>query len=288
MRVITVPVVDRPECAAALLTAFDLADKLGANVHGYHLVAHDPKKKLGSEGMPFRFYTGPEPQKILSSEEKKANSMAANKFFLKLVEENGFTFTRKARYEHDGGLAMWHEIKGNPEKFFSIAGPMSDLIIVSRPDKRSSLRAQAFMLSALMYSGRPVLVMPQRKPPTIGKNILIAWNQSMETMGVIAGSLPLLQNAEIVNLITAGSEHRTGPKVQHLKQYLKHWDIDINHIKTNGDNVEDEIVETYRETQSDLLMMGAYSRNHWREKIFGGMTNHILYKTNVPVLMLHR
>lgn len=288
MRIITVPVVDKPESVVALLAAFDLANKLNANVHGYHVIRHDSSSTAGIETIPFRIYNDSDSKKQPNLDELKKVSVNAESLFMRMVEENGFTFTKKARFEPDGGLAMWHELKGSPEKFFAIAGPLSDLITVTRPEKRSSLRAQAFMLSALLYSGRPVLILPKQKPPELGKNILIAWNQSMEAAGVISACLPLLQYAEKVNVITAGGEYRAGPKVLHLKQYLKQWDIKVNHVKTLGDNVENEIVDAFRETGSDLLMMGAYSRNHWREKIFGGMTNHILYNTSIPTVMLHR
>ena len=37
MKVICIPVVNRPECAVALSTAFDIGQQLGATVMGYHL-----------------------------------------------------------------------------------------------------------------------------------------------------------------------------------------------------------------------------------------------------------
>ena len=40
MRVMLVPVADRPECARALNTAFDLGNRLGASVTGCHIRPH--------------------------------------------------------------------------------------------------------------------------------------------------------------------------------------------------------------------------------------------------------
>ena len=40
MRVFFVPVANRPECAAALKTSFDLAGRLGASVEGCHIRPH--------------------------------------------------------------------------------------------------------------------------------------------------------------------------------------------------------------------------------------------------------
>ena len=38
---------------------------------------------------------------------------------------------------------------------------------------------------------------------------------------------------------------------------------------------------------ADLLVMGAYSQSPFRESLTGGVTNHILSHTGVPVLMTH-
>jgi nucleotide-binding universal stress UspA family protein len=34
--------------------------------------------------------------------------------------------------------------------------------------------------------------------------------------------------------------------------------------------------------------MGAYSRSRWRQLAFGGVAEHMLFKANLPVLLLHR
>ena len=122
MRIITVPVVDKPECVVALLAAFDLANKLNANVHGYHVIPHDQSSMAGIESIPFRIYNDSDSKKQPNLDELKKISDNAESFFKRMVEENGFTFTKKARFVPDGGLAMWHELKGSPEKFFCYCG----------------------------------------------------------------------------------------------------------------------------------------------------------------------
>ncbi|RLA26972.1 MAG: universal stress protein, partial [Gammaproteobacteria bacterium] len=48
-----------------------------------------------------------------------------------------------------------------------------------------------------------------------------------------------------------------------------------------------EIVEAYKSTGSDLLLMGAYSRNRMSQLVFGGVTEYMLKRASIPVLMLH-
>jgi nucleotide-binding universal stress UspA family protein len=52
--------------------------------------------------------------------------------------------------------------------------------------------------------------------------------------------------------------------------------------------VQRELESAYRDADADLIVMGAYSRNRYRQLVFGGVTEHMLFKTDLPVLMLHR
>ena len=98
----------------------------------------------------------------------------------------------------------------------------------------------------------------------------------------------MLTRAERVVVISAGRENRLGPKVTDLARYLMHWDVKVDRLRTPGKNTPSEIERAARDLGSDLLVMGAYSRNRFRQLVFGGVTEHMLFKTDLPVLMLHR
>ena len=104
----------------------------------------------------------------------------------------------------------------------------------------------------------------------------------------VSAAIPLLQCAEQVVIVSGGPENRAGPKSSHLAQYLANWDIRIERVRTKGRNVEKEIEDTYRDTESDLLVMGAYSRHRLRQLVFGGVTERMLFGTDLTTLMLHR
>ena len=52
-------------------------------------------------------------------------------------------------------------------------------------------------------------------------------------------------------------------------------------------SADEQLLETYRETDSDLMVMGAYSRSRFRQFLFGGVTDYRLRRAEIPVLMLH-
>ena len=143
------------------------------------------------------------------------------------------------------------------------------------------------MNAALMNSLCPVLILPQKVRRRIGKRIVIAWNQSAEVARVVSACMPLLQKAEQVSILTSGPENRAGPKSGQLQNYLKAYGVKSKIHSTRGRHEEKELLESYRTTRSDLLLMGAYSRARFRELVFGGMTQHMLSKARMPVIMQH-
>ena len=96
--------------------------------------------------------------------------------------------------------------------------------------------------------------------------------------------MPILQAADQVTIISAGAEDRAGPKSAQLRSYLRMWGVRSTVLKSRGRNEQKELADIYRESKSDLLLMGAYSRARFREMVFGGMTDYMLNKTRIPVI----
>ncbi len=144
-----------------------------------------------------------------------------------------------------------------------------------------------FMLASLMETARPVLILPQTGASRIGRNICIAWNQSNEAARAVASAMPLLQQADRVTIVNCGPEDRVGPKAQQMVNYLRFWGVQADKIHTRGANIEKELLASYSKTNSDLLVMGAYSKSRWREIAFGGTSQYMLWKAGIPVFMLH-
>ena len=123
---------------------------------------------------------------------------------------------------------------------------------------------------------------------TGGKRILVAWNQSADAAAAVTAALPLLMRAERVVVVSAGRENRLGPTSAHVARYLAHWGVTVECKRTQGRQVEREILRTCRAVESDLLVMGAYSRSRLRQLVLGGVTEHMLFKSDLPVFLLHR
>lgn len=285
MRSILVPVADRPECQAALKQAFKMADELSANVTGCHLrPQREETRKSKERHFLLQFGRNDSDEKKLTGKQVDLRSKAARRLFTSIAQSRDFKLVDrpplgKAR------SAMWYEMVGSLDRLFRIAGPVADFSVLSRPKSRSSGQSVEFVLSAVLHSGKPVMLLPQKGSRSVGKDVLIAWNQSIEAARAVSAALPLLTKAASVTICSCGPENSVGPKSAALSNYLKMWGVKARRVSTRGRDVVAELEETYKEAGSDLIVMGAYSRTRLREIVFGGMTEHMLFHSNKPVFM---
>ncbi len=286
MKVILVPVADRPECVVALSTAFAFGHTVGASVIGCHIRPHRHSPVAVPPSRHLSWMTNEEAEWRAASKPQDAEdaSTAAKALFAKLAERHDYGVLRRPRTKPG---AVWMEKVGSPHKVIGILGPVADLLVVSRPSTRGRSLARVFLSACLLRSSRPMLALPQTKRRTIGDRICIAWNQSVEAARAVAAAMPLLMHAERVSIVTCGAETRAGPKAGQLATYLKYWGVRSERISTQGKDVPDDIIAAYKSTGSDLLVMGAYSRNRVSRLVFGGVTEYMLKRTSIPVLMLH-
>ncbi len=286
MKVILVPVADRPECLVSLNAAFDIAARLDANVIGCHVRPHRRETSGASSRKPLVPDEWSNVLADLNPEEVSLRCEAAKLLFESRAQKHGFALIRKP---HPGveRSALWKEMVGTPSRVLAIVGPLSDLIITSRPGKKDAGRGRAFLLAALLQSGQPVLVIPRDWKGSLGKKILIAWNQSTEAANAVSGSRAILRLAEEVTIVSAGKENLPGPKASYLADYLALLGIRSSRLATPGEHVSQELEAAFKARKADLLIMGAYSRGRTRELILGGLTEQMLFHSRMPVLLLH-
>ncbi len=275
MRVIFVPVADRPESARALQVAFELGRRIDASVYGCHMRPH----RSSDVSMSSAFADASWRRR---SAKKKAPEAAAA-LYREMAEQHGYELVRRPR---TAAAAVWKESVGSPDRLMAINGPLADLIVVSRPGNAGGV-ADMFMKAALLESGRPVLILPQSGRRKIGRHICIGWNQSAGVARTVSSSIALLAEADTVTIVACGPEDRVGPKSTQLVNYLRHYGIGAKRVATRGRDVEGELIGACKEAGADLLLTGAYSKSRWREKVFGGTTEFLIRKAKLPVLMQH-
>ena len=189
---------------------------------------------------------------------------------------------------HNGPSASWREEDGRQNAVVGMIGRVFDLVVVEQPEKLASI-AEATLEDALFESGRPVLMVPQRVPATLGEVIAIALNGSTETALTVALGMPFLKQARHVAIVAVSGQHmpEPGPEGDELARTLERHGIDISlrtavgRQKPQGESFLKEALAA----GADLLIKGAYTQSRIRQMIFGGATRHIIMEANLPVLM---
>lgn len=270
MRLLSAPIADRPECIRALNTTFDLASRIGASVKGTHIRPHRNVSSRGKDA-----------EALWSKKSSTSEQQAAREMFEMVAERQGFELASRPRVTP---AAYWTERVGDPDKIMAIDGPMTDLQVVTRPPTPGGV-ADLFLKAALFHSTRPVLLLPPKGRRKVGSNVCIAWNQGPEVSRTVLSLIPVLKAADSVTIVSAGPDDRPGPKAQQLVSYLQLYGIKAQRITTKGRKVETELMETAQEVGADVMISGAYSRARWRETLFGGTTDYLVYQARLPVIL---
>jgi hypothetical protein len=132
--------------------------------------------------------------------------------------------------------ASWREEDGRQNAVVGMIGRVFDLIIVEQPEKLASI-AEATLEDALFESGRPVLMVPKRVPPTLGEVVAVAWNGSTETALTVAVGMPFIKRAREVVIVAVGPQHmpEPGPVGEELARAIEGHGVRVSLWPPDGD-----------------------------------------------------
>jgi nucleotide-binding universal stress UspA family protein len=285
MRSILIPVADRPECHAALQTTFDLAKRLGADVLGCHF--RPAPLEAGNWDMADLWTMNQTRAWPVPDDEAASRAaLSARSLFESRATAAGFPVSGDpgtAERPH----ASWEEIAGSPPDLMPALGGMSDLIVVSRAPEQGGEKAWIVLTSAVLESARPVLVLPQKPSATSARRIAIAWNRGRTETLALHAALPLVKAADDVVLLTVGHGRGRGSTHEQIRRWLGRHGVDARAKQMDGANEALALVESARGEGADVLLAGAYTRGRFREMVFGGVTEYLIAKTDMPVLLMH-
>jgi nucleotide-binding universal stress UspA family protein len=182
----------------------------------------------------------------------------------------------------------------------ALAGPVSmlarfsDLVVLSKPyGDGHNFASEAILEAALFEGSAPVLVLPDGAFDVgFGKRVVLAWNQSNESLRAARAALPILKAAAAVNITIidppAHGPERSDPGgmlSQLLARHGVHAEVSV--LAKTMPKASEVLSRHARDINADLIVMGAYGHSRFREAILGGATRSMLEKTDIPVLMAH-
>lgn len=294
IRVIFAPLTGRKSDASVLAAAEGLANRFDAHIDVVSLRA-DPRDAIPYMGEGL---SGALVEDFIAQVEAETAEQGrrAHHDFDAWREKTGFAYaeTRAAATDargtgEDGPSCSWREMVGASDQSAAAAGRLADLIIAPRGKLEGEVENEVALEAALFDSGRPVLLAPSDPQSQFGNRIAVAWDGSAEAARALGAALPFLKTAESVTAISVAEDNKPNNTLEDLARYAS-WhgiQIDTNTVAPDTVTVGEALFGAVRRVSADMLVMGAYSHNRFRELVFGGTTRYILDESGMPVLMTH-
>jgi len=187
----------------------------------------------------------------------------------------------------------WPREAAAEDSYIGSRGRFFDLIALGRPGPEAQNPRMAPLEAALFESGRPVLIAPKKVPQTLGRNVLVAWNDSTEQAHTNSFALPLLQLADKVTVLTVEGGSATNASCEAAARHLRQNGVKAmasivkRGTRSGGEGTGEIVLEQAAALGCDLLVKSAYTQSRLRQMIFGGATRHVLANASLPILMAH-
>ena len=171
---------------------------------------------------------------------------------------------------------------------------LSDLIVLPKPyGPGRDVEDVVIVESALFRTRVPALILPAGYDVApAAKRVVIAWNESHEALAAIRAALPLLKQADVVDVAIidpprhgADRSDPGGSLAEMLSRHGVRGDVTI--LARTMPRISDILQRHCQDKEADMLVMGAYGHSRFREAILGGATRNMLEMAEIPVLMAH-
>jgi nucleotide-binding universal stress UspA family protein len=283
IRLILAPLTGGKRDALTLANAFAAAAPLDAHVRAL-FVRPDP-----TEALPF---FGDEVAPAMAGEIVEAAREAADAASA-AAQTTLSAAAAVAEFEtvekpEDAPSASLFFLRGHFAFCVARAGQLCDLIVSGPNKQRDRLGLTEAFEAALLKSGAPVLLGSEAQPREFAR-IAIGWNASAASAHAVRASLPYLEKAEAVQIVTVQGTGIAEPDIESVKDYLLAHGIEAEILRAEPQSrsVGDVLLQTAVSNEADLLVLGGYGHSRLREWFAGGVTRQILSQATLPLFLVH-
>lgn len=260
---------------ARLRVAGDLAARFEAGMIGVAAAEFTP---------PLYFTTGEQAQDLIDRGE------AALRARLGELEQQF-----RAAAGDNAAPSSWRSALDFPARYVLTQARAADILVTgSIPPGSSDAFAIASPKDLVMQAGRPLLVVPDNVSWLDLGTVLVAWKETPEARRAVADALPLLGKAKdvvVVEVVENASEYdvceaRLGDVVAWLG---RHGIVASARVDEPGQgrNVAARLDAIAADITAGLVVAGAYGHSRFRELVLGGVTEHLVTRTERCVLLSH-
>ena len=279
LRTILVPFNNTQPNAAAIDAAKRIAEADGAYIEGAY--SRQVLPIIAGEGI-----TLPGDYLAAFEEEGRQQAALAREAFETLIGERGIPLNS---LESEGLRAGWTEMMGTGPEGLGEYARAFGISVLHRDLSSGDVDWKSTAEALLFESGRPLLLVSDDIPQTIGKRILVAWNGSTETARALSAARPLLARSDAVQVLSVDGGMVSGPDVDLITAHLRAsgFHVQAKKAESGGTTVGQVIVSEAEAFGADLIIKGAFTHSRLRQLVFGGATSEIFNHAVCPVIMCH-
>jgi len=285
IKIILVPLDGSDSSAEALYTALVVAERFNAHIKVVH-IAEQSSEPFMFSGLPAAYRKD---FVEMSARAASAITDTVRGQFNAFIAESGVKKTQKPSAAAQVTASL-HLYEGDAETVLVQESRLVDVIAMMRPrtGKIGGPGVGELHESLMMHSGRPVLIVPPAPEwqPHKVDHAAIGWNDSVEASRALSMTLPWLTQMKKVTVLVSKKRESS---VAAVTDYLK-WHgckADYHVVTGQGTNVGKKILSSCAEIGAEFLVVGGFSHTRTRQRLFGGVTSHLLSNTNIITVMAH-
>ncbi|MGJ5034532.1 MULTISPECIES: universal stress protein [unclassified Bradyrhizobium] len=260
---------------ARLQVAADLAARFDAGVIGVAAAEFAP---------PLYFTTGEQAQDLIEQGEAALRNRLAE------LEQQ----FRTAVGDRAASLS-WRSAVDFPARYVLAQARAADILVTGGvPPGVSDAFAVANPKDLVMQAGRPLLVVPDNVSSLDLGTVLVAWKETPEARRALTDALPLLAKASGVVVAeipeTASEYDACAARLADVVAWLgRHKIVASARVAEPGQgrNVAATLDAVAADVSAGLVVAGAYGHSRFRELVLGGVTEHLMTRSERCVLLSH-
>lgn len=160
-----------------------------------------------------------------------------------------------------------------------------DLVIAAAPP---SGIATATFETAVLKSGKPVLMFPRIMKKFSFDSVVIGWNNSPEASRALTSSIDILKLAKKVKIVSSKEYIKDESQIKEIQKYLALHDIESSYEIVKTTRIPGQaLLNAANDGDFDLIVAGAFGQRGLKELMFGGTTRYLLEHSTLPVFLSH-
>ena len=195
-----------------------------------------------------------------------------------------------AHSDDKGATAIWTDTEGNLPADLGRRARLADLTVLARTTNEIPQPDMDLIEEVIFQSGQPVMVVGGDDVTSFPETIVVAWDGGREAARAMMSALPVLQEADTVIVLSVGDLPWGAETPEAAAALLRLHGVHTLHIhKALGkqEDPQEAFLAQIKQRKAELVVMGAYSHNRWREMVLGGFTRDMLRHCETPLLMAH-